>query len=92
MMRGYRAQQPPEPVIDPPPTPSEPTWPQKRYYRAYCQEDDDAVAAVQAKYGIHAKEEAVRVALRLAASDAIQIKLAPVAAKRIVIKLKRPDH
>jgi hypothetical protein len=86
--RVYRAQQRPEPVINPTPPPDAPAWPQKRYYRAYTQEDDDAVAAIQAKYGIHNKEEAIRVALRLAAGDAIKIVTVAPAARRIVIKLK----
>jgi Arc/MetJ family transcription regulator len=85
--RGYRAQIP-EPVIDLEPPPAGPTWPQKRYYRAYCQEDDDAVAAVMAKYGIHNKEEAIRLALRLAAGDAIKVTTSAPAARRLVIKIK----
>lgn len=92
-IRAYFAQQPPtiapvEPVEPEPPT--EPTWPQKRYYRAYSPEDDAAVAAIQAKYGIHAKEEAVRLALRLVAGDAVKVTTSAPVARRIIVKIKRP--
>lgn len=91
-IRGYRAQIP-EPVrgsISPPEPvePAESVWPQNRYYRAYCQEDDDARDAIMAKYGLHSKDEAVRLALRLAAGDAIQVKTNAPVAKRIVVKIK----
>lgn len=88
MIRGYFPQQRPEP-IDPEPTPSsEPVWPQKRYYRAYCQADDDAVEAVRAKYGLQSNEDAIRLALRLAAGDAIKVTTSAPAAKKVVIKIK----
>jgi hypothetical protein len=63
---------------------------QRRTYYAYAG-DDQAVAAIREKYALSTDSDAVRLALRLVAqADGLQIKLAPVPAKRIVIKLKRP--
>lgn len=88
IIRGYRARAPEPAAIEPTPPPAAPTWPKTRYYRAYCQEDDDAVAAIMAKYGLSTKDDAIRLALRLAAGDAIQIKTNAPAAKRVVIKIR----
>jgi hypothetical protein len=90
MLRAYHAQQSQHASIDTSAQDQdqEQTWPQKRYYRAYSQADDDCIAAIQAKYGIHAKEEAVRLALHLAAGDAIKVTTAAPVARKVVIKLK----
>lgn len=85
--RGYHAQT--EQIhIQSSTSETKPAFPARRYYRAYCQADDDAVAAIREKYGIQSDEDAVRVALRLAAGDAIQTRTVAPAAKRIVKQVK----
>lgn len=65
---------------------------QRRTYYAYAG-DDEAVAHIREKYGLSTDSDAVRLALRLvAASDALQVRLAPTATRRLVIKLKAPTR
>lgn len=88
MERAYHAQQ--LHIQQPSTNTNQATTPerQRRTYYAY-EGDDEAVAHIRAKYGLSTDSDAVRLALRLvAAGDAIQVKVAPVATKRIVIKLK----
>jgi Arc/MetJ family transcription regulator len=92
-MRAYHAQQTEQLHIQEPSTEtSQAAVPEKQrrtYYAYAC--DDQAVAAIREKYALSTDSDAVRLALRLVAqADGLQIRLAPVAAKRIVIKLKRP--
>ena len=66
-------------------------WPQRRWYKAYSQADDDAVRAIKAKYGIHSDEDAVRLALRLAAGDAIKLPaVSQSVARKVTLKFKMP--
>lgn len=51
-------------------------------------EDDQAVAAIRAKYGCGNDSDAVRLALRLLAGDAIKVKPEPAATRRILVKFK----
>jgi Arc/MetJ family transcription regulator len=94
--RGYRAQ-PPAPrkqklvPLAAAPEASEPQYPQQRWYRAYSQADDDAVAAIMTRYGLASKEDAIRLALRMAAGDAIKITTIAAPAKRLVVEIKATD-
>lgn len=85
--RGYHAQTT-EQIHIQSSTETKAAYPARRYYRAYCQEDDDAVAAIREKYGIHSDEDAIRLALRLVAGDAIQVKTVAPAARRSATQVK----
>lgn len=90
--RGYRPQQlpaqPRKPKLVPAPPAEEERWPQQRWYRAYSRTDDDAVSEIMARYGLASKEDAIRLALRLAAGDAIKITTAAAPAKRLVAEIR----
>lgn len=67
-------------------------WPQRRWYKAYDQTDLDAVAAIRRKYGLATDEDAVRLALRLVAGDAIKVSPPPAAqakqAAKVVVRFR----
>lgn len=85
--RGYRAQT--EQIhIQSSTSETKPAFPARRYYRAYCQADDDAVAAIREKYSLQSDEDAVRAALRLVAGNAVQVKTVAPTARRIVTQVK----
>jgi hypothetical protein len=60
----------------------------RRSYYAMI-EDDQAVARIRQKFGCSTDSDAVRLALRLVASDALAIKLAPTGARKVIIKFTR---
>jgi hypothetical protein len=90
-MRAYKAQIPEQIHIEPSTETSQDATngSHRRTYYGF-KEDDDAVAAIRDKFKFSNDSDAVRLALRLVAASDIQVKITPVAARRIVIKLKSP--
>ncbi len=84
-MTHQSAQTPPE--IDNP-TPDETQYPVRRWYRAYAAEDDQAVAAIREKYGLRTNDDAVRLALRMVAGDALKTQPVQTAARRVILRFK----
>lgn len=60
---------------------------QRRTYYAF-DEDDQAVAAIRKRYGCSTDSDAVRLALRLLAGEAIKVSVAPTVSKRSSVKFK----
>lgn len=89
---AQRSQPPAERVIHAVQASSAPTsetlgFKRESYYGELA--DREAVAAIRAKFGLSSNSDAVRLALRLAASDAIKWQLAPAPARRITVKFSR---
>ena len=76
----------PEPAADP-------TALKRRSYYA-TGDDDQAVAAIRARYGLSTDSDAVRFALRLVAGDAVKWSIVPGQAKkiRLLVKLRPPGR
>lgn len=62
----------------------------ERHRRTYyaLPEDDQAVAAIRQRYGCSTESDAIRLALRLVAGDAVKITTAAPAARRIIVRFK----
>ena len=52
-------------------------------------EDDAAVAAIRRKFGCSTDSDAVRLALRLVASDAMTLKLAPTGTRKVIVRFTK---
>ncbi|HZS78334.1 MAG TPA: hypothetical protein VFA41_17110 [Ktedonobacteraceae bacterium] len=82
-----RAERPTIHAVPPAPESTDPAALKRRSYYA-TGDDDQAVSEIRRKFGLSTDSDAVRLALRLVAGDAVKWSIIPGKTKKIVVKVK----